>query len=98
MTIEPAPEPDLPSAPLDDDQCPVKAAGSWGWQTNWHMAWQRLPARLPVAPLLLIVLGTFFLLANFDLVRIETILRFWPIALIGFGVYLLMGRVKSHRP
>jgi Domain of unknown function (DUF5668) len=53
---------------------------------------------LPVAPLILIVLGTFFLLANFDLVRIETILRFWPIALIGFGVYLLMGRVKSHRP
>lgn len=54
--------------------------------------------RLPVAPVLLIVLGTIFLLSNFDFIRVETILRFWPLGLIGFGVYMLLGRVKSQRP
>lgn len=54
--------------------------------------------RLPVAPVLLIVLGAFFLLANFDLIRVDQILRFWPVGLIGFGVYMLMGRVNSQRP
>ena len=54
--------------------------------------------RLPLGPVLLIALGFVFLLANFDLIRIDQILRFWPVALIGFGVYLLLGRMKSQRP
>ena len=54
--------------------------------------------RLPLGPVLLIVLGTFFLLANFGWVSLDVILRFWPLALIGFGLYLLMGRMKSQRP
>ena len=54
--------------------------------------------RLPVGPVVLIVLGMFFLLANFDLIRVDQIIRFWPVGLIGFGVYMLMGRMKSHRP
>ena len=54
--------------------------------------------RLPLGPLVLIVLGMFFLLANFNLISVQQILRFWPLGLIGFGVYLLMGRMKSQRP
>jgi len=53
--------------------------------------------RVPVGPVILIILGTFFLLANFDLIRMQDILRFWPLALIGFGVYMLMARMKSER-
>ena len=53
--------------------------------------------RLPVGPVILIVLGTFFLLANFDLISMQQILRFWPLGLIAFGVYMLMARMKSER-
>jgi hypothetical protein len=53
--------------------------------------------RIPLAPIVLIALGTFFLLANFDLIRVDQILRFWPVALIGFGLYLLMGRMNAGR-
>ena len=54
--------------------------------------------RLPMGPVLLIGLGTFFLLANFDLIRIDQIIRFWPLGLIGLGVFMLVGRMKSQRP
>ena len=52
--------------------------------------------RMPVGPMLLIILGTFFLLANFDLISMQQILRFWPLGLIGFGVYMLLARMKSQ--
>lgn len=54
--------------------------------------------RVPIAPVILIVLGMFFLMANFGLIHVRQILQFWPLGLIGFGVYLLMGRVRSQRP
>ena len=54
--------------------------------------------RIPLGPVLLIVLGGFFLLANFDLIRIQDVLRFWPLGLIGFGLYMLAGRIKTGRP
>ncbi len=54
--------------------------------------------RIPMGPLLLIILGGFFLLSNFGWISVDAIIRFWPLALIGFGVYLLMGRVKAQRP
>jgi hypothetical protein len=53
--------------------------------------------RIPLAPVLLIGLGTFFLLANFELISIQQILRFWPLGLIGVGLYLLMGRMNAGR-
>lgn len=53
--------------------------------------------RIPIGPMLLIGLGTFFLLANFDLISISQIMRFWPLGLIGVGLYLLMGRVNAGR-
>jgi Domain of unknown function (DUF5668) len=51
------------------------------------------PARFPVAPLFLIAIGLLFLLNNLEIVRFSQIIRYWPIALIGLGVYLLYERV-----
>ncbi len=53
--------------------------------------------RFPMGPVILIVVGFFFLLANFDLIRIQDILRFWPVVLIAFGIYMLLGRMKAER-
>ncbi|HTW66789.1 MAG TPA: DUF5668 domain-containing protein [Bryobacteraceae bacterium] len=56
-------------------------------------------ARFPLAPTVLIVVGLIFLLHNLDILRISQMLRYWPIALIGFGVYMLYERVSaSHDP
>jgi len=43
--------------------------------------------------------GLIFLLHNLDILRIGQILRYWPIALIGLGVYMLYERVsRSSEP
>ena len=44
-------------------------------------------------PLFLIAAGVFFLMANFDLIRIRDIMRFWPVVMIAFGAYMLYERV-----
>lgn len=49
---------------------------------------------IPVGPLILIGLGVVFLLNNFELIRMSQIVRFWPLALIGAGVYLLYVRMQ----
>jgi hypothetical protein len=51
----------------------------------------------PAAPMVLIGLGVLFLLSNFDLIQIDTLLRFWPIGMIGLGAYLLMVRMRNQR-
>ena len=51
--------------------------------------------KFPVAPILLIVLGVIFLLNNLDLFHIERIIRYWPILLIGLGVYMLYARMSG---
>ncbi len=45
---------------------------------------------------ILIVLGSLFLLSNFNLIpRVEHLFRqWWPVLLIATGVYLLMSRGK----
>jgi hypothetical protein len=43
----------------------------------------------------LIAVGLIFLLHNLDILRIGQILRYWPIALIGLGVYMLYERVSG---
>ena len=53
--------------------------------------------RFPVAPLLLIGLGVLFLLNNLDLVRLHDILRFWPVALIAAGAWMLYARLKPEQ-
>jgi hypothetical protein len=53
--------------------------------------------RLPVGPIVLIVAGVFFLLANFDLIRVRDVIRFWPLGLIGIGCYMLYVRMNASR-
>ncbi len=52
-------------------------------------------SRFPVAPILLMGFGFLFLLSNFDLVRFRDIIRFWPVALIAIGAYMLYERLSG---
>jgi hypothetical protein len=51
--------------------------------------------RFPIAPVVLIALGVFFLLVNFDLVRFRDVIRFWPVFLIALGAYMLWVRLAG---
>src|SRR5438477_7902915 len=53
----------------------------------------------PVGPAVLIALGLLFLLNNMEIIRFSQIIRYWPIALIGLGVYMLYERLSAseHR-
>jgi TM2 domain-containing membrane protein YozV len=54
--------------------------------------------RVPVGPIVLIVLGVVFLLSEFDLIRFSEITRFWPVLLILIGAYSLFNRFSpGHR-
>lgn len=52
-------------------------------------------AGFPVGPVVLIVIGVVFLLHNLEILRLYQILRFWPVALILLGVYLLWARIRG---
>jgi hypothetical protein len=52
-------------------------------------------SKFPLAPTVLIVVGLIFLLNNMDILRIGQIIRYWPIALIALGVYMLYERVSG---
>lgn len=51
--------------------------------------------KFPVAPILLIVLGVIFLLNNLDFLQVERVIRYWPVALIALGVYMLYLRMSG---
>ncbi len=51
--------------------------------------------RLPIGPIVLIALGVLFLLDNLGLLRIDDMLRFWPVLLIAAGVIKLMERFNA---
>jgi Domain of unknown function (DUF5668) len=51
--------------------------------------------KFPVAPILLIVLGVIFLLNNLDFFEMERVIRYWPVLLIGLGVYMLYLRMTN---
>ncbi|HTC33204.1 MAG TPA: DUF5668 domain-containing protein [Bryobacteraceae bacterium] len=53
------------------------------------------PSRFPLAPTVLIAVGLIFLLHNLDIVRFGQMLRYWPIALIALGVYMLYERLSG---
>ena len=53
------------------------------------------PTRFPLAPAVLIAVGLIFLLHNLDILRIGQMLRYWPIALIALGVYMLYERLSG---
>ncbi len=52
-------------------------------------------SRFPLAPTVLIAVGLIFLLHNLDIVRFGQMLRYWPIALIALGVYMLYERLSG---
>jgi Domain of unknown function (DUF5668) len=51
---------------------------------------------LPIAPIVLIGMGTIFLLANLELLDFRKVFRFWPVLLIGLGAYMLYARYGSN--
>ena len=53
---------------------------------------------LPVAPVVLIILGIVFLLNNLDILRLYQIMRYWPVFLILLGIYLLWIRAAGGPP
>ncbi len=52
----------------------------------------------PIGPVVLIALGVLFLLNTLDLVRFEQIVRWWPVALILLGAYMLYCRLSGGQP
>ena len=52
-------------------------------------------SRFPLAALLLIVFGVVFLLNNLGLLEIRQLLRYWPVGMIGLGLYMLYARMKG---
>jgi len=51
--------------------------------------------RLPIGPVVLIALGSLFLLDNLGFLPLSVILRFWPLLLIGLGVYSLYSKLSQ---
>ncbi|HWR53208.1 MAG TPA: DUF5668 domain-containing protein [Bryobacteraceae bacterium] len=49
----------------------------------------------PIGPIVLIGLGVLFLLDTMQIVRFNEIARFWPLALIGIGAYMLYCRMTG---
>ncbi|HEY1758975.1 MAG TPA: DUF5668 domain-containing protein [Bryobacteraceae bacterium] len=54
-------------------------------------------SRFPGAPVLLIALGTLLLLDNLGIFELRRMLRFWPVVLIGAGVYMLYNRFSASK-
>ena len=52
----------------------------------------------PVGPVVMIGLGIIFLLNNLGLLRFSQVFKFWPLALIALGVYLLIDRTRRTAP
>ncbi len=55
-------------------------------------------SHFPVAPAVLIAVGLLFLLNNMEIIRFSQFIRYWPIALIGLGVFMLYERVSASAP
>jgi len=58
-------------------------------------------SQFPAAPVILIGLGTVLLLDNLGIFELRRMLRFWPVLLIGAGLYMLFNRFsgsKGSRP
>jgi hypothetical protein len=53
------------------------------------------PARFPLAPTVLIAVGVLFLLHNLNILRIGELIRYWPVALICLGAYMLYERLSG---
>jgi TM2 domain-containing membrane protein YozV len=49
----------------------------------------------PIGPIVLIALGVLFLLNTLEVLRFEQIVRWWPVALIALGAYMLYCRLTG---
>ncbi|HWF46966.1 MAG TPA: DUF5668 domain-containing protein [Bryobacteraceae bacterium] len=63
---------------------------------EWSSFFSRRPSsgRLPVGPLILILLGVLFLLDSLGVMSFNDVGRFWPVLLIVIGAFKLYGRVS----
>jgi hypothetical protein len=52
--------------------------------------------RSPAAGVVLIALGVIFLLQSLGFLRLNDLVRFWPLSLIAMGIYLLYRRVAEN--
>ena len=52
--------------------------------------------QIPLAAVVLIILGILLLLHTLDLLDFDRVVRFWPVLLIAAGVYLLYGRFSGR--
>ena len=52
-------------------------------------------SRFPIIPILLIAFGAVFLLDTLEIFELRKLVRFWPVLMIGLGVYLLYSRMSS---
>jgi len=52
-------------------------------------------AGLPIGPVFLIALGVLFLLITMDILQFRQIARYWPVALIVLGGYMLYSRITG---
>jgi hypothetical protein len=52
-------------------------------------------SRFPVGAVLLIVVGVLLLLDTTDIIRLDRVMRYWPVLLILLGAYMLYGRVAG---
>jgi TM2 domain-containing membrane protein YozV len=50
-------------------------------------------ARFPAGPVVLIAVGVLFLLNTMDILRFGALIRYWPVALIALGAYMLYERI-----
>jgi hypothetical protein len=54
-------------------------------------------SQFPVAAILLIALGTLFLLDNLNIFSLADVIEYWPVVLIALGVYMLIARASAGR-
>ncbi len=74
-----------------------RAAGLAPASSGWEMPAAKGGKATPIGPLVLIVLGVLFLLNNFLPYRFH-LLRFWPLALIACGAWMLWKRTAGAPP
>ena len=55
-------------------------------------------SRFPIVPMLLIAFGSVFLLDTLEIYEVRRLVRFWPVLMIGMGLYLLFARMKNSGP
>lgn len=58
------------------------------------MAETQSAQRIPTGAIVLIIIGIIFLLGNFGYLDSEYVYRFWPLALIAVGGWLLWKRAR----